>query len=83
MNAGWGTHLPLETNGPDLIFHCVGLVTPLQQQACYLTSTAGTHLYTWVKRSNYGKVPYSRTYHVGRNGSRTHNLLFMNPALIC
>ena len=31
-----------------------------------------THLYTWVERSNYGKVPYSRTQHVARKGARTH-----------
>ena len=82
MNTGWGAHLPLETNGPDSIFRRVGLATPPPQQACYLPSIAGTHLYTWVERSNYGKVPYSRTQHVGRNGARTHNLMFMNPALI-
>ena len=41
------------------------LATPPSQQI---------HLYTWVDRSNCGKVPYSRT--------RTNNLLFKNPALI-
>ena len=32
--------------------------TPPVQFACYLPSIASTHLYTWVKRSNYGEVPY-------------------------
>ena len=68
-------------NGPDSIFHCVGLATP-PQQACYLSSIASTHFYTWVEMSSSGNVPYSRTQRVDRNGARTHNLLFMNPALI-
>ena len=82
VNTGRGAHLPLEANWARLIFRYVGLATPPPQRACYLPSIAGTHLYTWVERSNYGKVPYSRTQHVDRNGARTHNLLFMNPALI-
>ena len=54
VNTGRGAHLPLEANWARLIFRCVGLATPSPQRACYLPSTAGTHLYTWVERSNYG-----------------------------
>ena len=54
VNTGRGAHLPLEANWARLIFRCVGLATPPPQQACYLPSIAGTHLYTWVERSNYG-----------------------------
>ena len=32
MNTGRGAHLPLETNEPDSIFHCVGLTTPPPQR---------------------------------------------------
>ena len=74
VNTGRGAHLPLETNWARLIFRCVGLATPPPQRACYLPGIAGIHLYTWVERSNYGEVPYSRTQHVDRNGARTHNL---------
>ena len=52
------------------------------QQACYLPSIASTHSYTWFEKSNFGKVPYSRTQQVYRNGAWTDNLLLMNPALI-
>ena len=82
-NTDWGTNLPLQTNGPESILHCVELATPPPQQACYLPSFAGIHLYTCVERSYYGKVPYSRTENVGCSGAQTHNLLFMNLALIC
>ena len=54
VNTGWDAHLPLKTNWATLILRCVGLATPLQQQAWYLLSIAGTHLNTWVKKSNYG-----------------------------
>ena len=78
------THLPLETNGPDSIFFfcCVGLTKSHSQGVCYLPRIASTHLYTWVERSNHGQAPNSRTQHIGRNGARTYNLLFMDPALI-
>ena len=78
MNTGRGAHLLSKRMG-QTHFSVVGLATP--PRACYLPSIAGTHLYTWVKRSN-GKVPYYRTQHIDRNGALTHNLLFMNPALI-
>ena len=38
VNTGWGAHLPLETNGSDKIFCCVGLGPPPLQRACYLPS---------------------------------------------
>ena len=69
VNAGWGAYLPLEMNRPDSIFHCVWLATSPPQLSCYLPSISHTHLYTWVERSNYGKVPSSRTQHIGRNGA--------------
>ena len=83
MNTGRGAKVPLEINGPDSFFPSVGLATPPLQHACYLPSIAGTHLiYTpGSKGSHCGKVPYSRAQHNYRNGARTHNLLFMNPAL--
>ena len=44
---------------------------------------AGTHLFTWVEWSNYGKVPYSRTQHVGHRWAWTRNIwttsLFLYP----
>ena len=65
-----------------LIFCCVGLTAPPPQQTFYLLSIAGTHLYTWVEKSNYSKVPFSWTQEVDHNGAGTHNLLLTNPALI-
>ena len=53
-NTDRGAHLPLEANWDRLTFRCVGLATPPPQRACYLPRIAGTHLYTWVERSNYG-----------------------------
>ena len=82
VNTGRGANLPLETNVPDHFFCCVGLPTPFRQQACYLPTIAGTHLYNWVERSNFGKVPYSRKQYADRNGGRTNNFLFINLALI-
>ena len=69
VNAGRGAHQPLEKNRPDSLFLSVGLAIPPCQQACYLPSIAGTHFYTWVERSDYSKVLYSRTQHVDRNES--------------
>ena len=74
VNTGQGAHLPLKTNGPVSIF---------QNEPATFQAFPVTHLYTWGERSSYGTVPYSRTQHIARNGAQTHNLLFMNPALIC
>ena len=59
VNKSRDANLPLETNWARLIFRCVGLATPPPQRGCCLPSIAGTNLYTWVRRNNYGQVPYS------------------------
>ena len=69
-------------NGSDSFFSCVGLAIPPPKQASYFPAF---HLfYTPGSRGgNYGEVPYSRTQHFDCNGAQTHNLMLMNPALIC
>ena len=52
VNTDRGAHLPFEANWARLIFRRVGFATPPPQGACYFPSIAGTHLYTWDKRSN-------------------------------
>ena len=81
MNTGRG-HLPLETNGPGSFLCSVGLATQPPQQACYLPSIPGTHLYTWVERSTYSKVPYSRTQYVNF-GNFGACFVFVFWCLIC
>ena len=69
MNTGRGAHLPLDKNGPDSFFCYVRHATPPPQQARNFLALP-VPIYTPGSRgvNYYGKVPYSRIQHVGRNG---------------
>ena len=81
-----GRPFPSQNKWARLGFLLCGVrYTSSKTNACYLPSIASTYLYTWVERSSNSyncKVFYSKTQHVDRNGTRTNNILFMNPALI-
>ena len=75
VNTGLGTHLPLETNGPDSFFCCMGLATHLPQQVCYLPSIVGTHF-----------SPGSREVIIGKYLTQGHNTLTvtgLKPTTFC